>query len=370
MTHADVLILTALPKELKAAKAAGAEAGIASWSEEGRYTDSPYWRGDLLCGDGRKLSVALARPTRMGSRSLIGPATELTRLLRPRCLAMTGVCAGHPERTAFGDVIVAEVAYDYGEGKLGETEFSGDHRQYKLNERWLFAAQDFEPDGLPSHGAATVMDAAIWFLERLLRGQDPAKHPARARYFPRNTWAPRLEAIAADGLIVRDGSGYSLTPDGREYVERVLFDDVDGPSRLPFAVVTGPMASGSAVRADGRAWQQLAAMGMRSIVGLEMEGAALATVAQSQKVPEWVVVKGVMDHADGDKDDRFKEFAATASAEVLFALLDRLGRPAEGGADEDVTPTAGAEGGKYHVTITNAHGVQIGDRNVQWNEFR
>ena len=31
-----------------------------------------------------------------------------------------------------------------------------------------------------------------------------------------------------------------------------------------------------------------------------------------------------MDHANFDKDDRFKAFAAKASAEVLFALLGRL----------------------------------------------
>jgi hypothetical protein len=35
-----------------------------------------------------------------------------------------------------------------------------------------------------------------------------------------------------------------------------------------------------------------------------------------------------MDHADLDKDDRFKGFAARASAEVLFAVLDGLLKPA------------------------------------------
>jgi hypothetical protein len=41
-------------------------------------------------------------------------------------------------------------------------------------------------------------------------------------------------------------------------------------------------------------------------------------------VPHWIVAKGVMDHADFAKDDRYKEFAARASAEVLYALLSRL----------------------------------------------
>jgi len=69
---------------------------------------------------------------------------------------------------------------------------------------------------------------------------------------------------------------------------------------------------------------QLKDMGVRKILALEMEAATIATVAHEREVPQWLVAKGVMDHANFDKDDRIKEFAARASAEVLFALLGHI----------------------------------------------
>lgn len=56
-----------------------------------------------------------------------------------------------------------------------------------------------------------------------------------------------------------------------------------------------------------------------------------------REVPHWLVAKGVMDHANLDKNDRFKEFAARASAEVLFALLGRL-LPRSVGRDAAAAP--------------------------------
>jgi hypothetical protein len=125
-------------------------------------------------------------------------------------------------------------------------------------------------------------------------------------------------------MIRREPAGDAvLTGDGSDFVQRRLYDDVEGPQRLPFRVLTAPMASGSAVIADSDVWSRLKAMGMRKITAVEMEAATIATVAYEQRLP-WLVVKGVMDHADTKKDDRYKQFAARASAQVMFALLERL----------------------------------------------
>jgi hypothetical protein len=106
-------------------------------------------------------------------------------------------------------------------------------------------------------------------------------------------------------------------------VQRRLYDDVDGPQQLPFRVLAAPMASGSAVIADPDVWGRLRTMGMRKITAVEMEAATIATVAHEGGLA-WLVAKGVMDHADTRKDDRYKQFAARASAQVMFALLERL----------------------------------------------
>jgi nucleoside phosphorylase len=260
----------------------------------------------------------------MGSRETAPIVTTLTHLLQPGCLAMCGVCAGNPDDTALGDVVVADPVYEWDEGKQSPAGLKGDNRQFRLDHLWLHAVQDFTPRGLPSYRPADDEDALLWLLERLYRGQDPRSHPARRRYFPEGTWRARLQQWEQGGWIGRAQTGLELTDQGAELVQGWLYDDVDGPRRLPFEVVAAPMASGSAVVADARLWARLQRMGVRRIAAVEMEAATVATVAHQHRVPYCLIAKGVMDHADSNKDDRYKRFAARASAEVLYALLAQL----------------------------------------------
>jgi nucleoside phosphorylase len=343
--RADVLIITALPEESAAVKEAG-RAGISRWQQRGSGGSAPY----LWAEYAGRWSVALARPVAMGGRSAAPMTTALADQLRPSCLAMAGVCAGNPGVTALGDVVVADVAYEWDEGKQTPEGFTGDQRQVPLDPRWLRAAQDLDPAELPSHGASTADEAMLWLLERLHRGQDPRRHPARDRYFPPGAWLSWLTQWTADGLIARDHDGaVVLTGIGARLLHRRLYDDVDGPRQLPFGVVTAPMASGSAVISDPSIWSRLAGMGMRKVAAVEMEAATIATVAREREIPRWLVAKGVMDHADIHKDDRYKRFAARASAEVLFALLDRLVLDAREPDPAPVTSSAVNIGGNGNV---------------------
>jgi nucleoside phosphorylase len=318
--RADVLIITALREEFEAAREAGL-AGIPRWEDRDPGSSAPYLRGEYA----GRWSVALARPTAASGRSAGPITTTLADRLRPSCLAMCGVCGGNPEHTALGDVVVAEIVYEWDEGKLSPQGFTGDHRPIPLDPRWVRAAQNFEQARLPSYRAATEEEAKWWLLECLLLGQDARRHLARDRYFPPGTWRPRLEQWTDAGLVARDEYGsVILTDDGARLIRRHLYDDIGGPQQLPFGVLVAPMASGSAVVADGTIWTGLAQMGMRKITAMEMEAATIATVAREREIPRWLVAKGVMDHADVVKDDRYKRFAARASAEVLFALLDAL----------------------------------------------
>jgi len=315
---ADILIFTALPEEHEAAR--HASNGVTRWLPAEKDAPEPF-----LLGDFAGLTVALARPVRMGGRRTGASATSLAQYLKPRVLAMSGVCAGHPDRTALGDVIVADRTYEWDEGKLGPGGFQGDQEQYRLSDGLLRAVQEFDPADLTSYGAAGTREAVDWFLERLLAGRDPAGEPAVQRYFPSGTWRARLHRMESDGLIARpDGGRPELTKIGFDRITRTLYDNPDGPVKLPFVVVAGPIASGSAVIGRSGIWAYLADMGVRTVTGLDLEVATIASVADQQQIKHWLAVKGVMDHADQRKSDRFKRFAACASAEVLFALLERL----------------------------------------------
>jgi nucleoside phosphorylase len=309
--NVDSLIIAAVPEEFTAAREAAERLGGTRWTTRDDGTAEPY-----LIGRFDALTVALARPPGMGSREG-GPfiATLIDRV-RPASLAMCGVCAGHPDETVLGDVIVAELAYQYDEGKQTSTSFRADHRQYPLAAAWKRGAQDFDPADLPSHRAATPDDGDTWVLSRIRSGRDYVDHPANER-FP-GPPAARLARLVAAGLV-EDG-GRKLTPAG----EAELGRRTERSTRLPYAVRVGPMASVNQVRKDDL-WTGIEDRGVRKILAVEMEAATVATVAFQREL-RWLVVKGVMDHAGRDKNDGVKEFAARASAEVMFSLLSSFRR--------------------------------------------
>ncbi|MEV0633658.1 TIR domain-containing protein [Streptomyces sp. NPDC050619] len=326
MGEVDALVITALKEEYDAARVAASAGyaghpGVRVWEERDRETPTPYLVGKYVLADGSQVTVALARPTRMGATATAPVVSTLVERLRPSCLAMCGVCAGNPADLALGDVVVAELAYAYDEGKRTQDGFAGDHRQIPAPDGWVRAAQDMVTTDLPSFGEASDDEAKIWLLERLCAGDDPRRHPARSRYLSGQSWAAVIGSLQSAGLLTREGAALSLTDTGYSYIEQAIYDDVHGPEKLPFAVAVGPMASGNVVVKDGLTWDQLKRWGVRTVAGLEMESATIAQVAHRLRLPDWVVVKGVMDHADPRKDDRYKGFAARASAEVLFKLL-------------------------------------------------
>ena len=185
----DVLIITALSMEFEAAEAAGTAVvpgavGVARWEERNAGEMAPYLLGEFVGPGDVALSVALARSVYMGGREVSPVTSRLVGELRPRCLAMSGVCAGNPARTAFGDVIVPSLVYAFDEGKQTPAGFKGSHRQIPVDYRIVRAAQDLSTASLPSFRAATPEEARLWFLEQLHAGREPRDQPGRDRYFP------------------------------------------------------------------------------------------------------------------------------------------------------------------------------------------
>ncbi|HXO70181.1 MAG TPA: hypothetical protein VN838_14555, partial [Bradyrhizobium sp.] len=306
MLKVDALIVAALQMEYEAAKSIGTKVdgtGVEAWDERDGDSPSPYLIGKYDLPNRRSLSIALARPTRMGGGATAPLAASLVERLKPTCLAMCGVCAGNPLDTALGDVIISEMVYAYDEGKRTDQGFQGDYRQTMMNDTWVRSAQELKPYHLPSYGPATADEAELWLLDLLYRGVDPRRHPARSRFFPAGMWGPSLRQIQNRGVITRIGRTIGLTDAGRSKVDESQVFDIDPPEHLPFAIHVGPIASGNVVVKDGLTWDMLKANGVRTVLGLEMEAATIGSIAHRLQVPRWVVTKGVMDHADPAKDD-------------------------------------------------------------------
>src|SRR5260221_692007 len=184
--------------------------------------------------------------------------TFLLNTFHPRFAAMTGYCAGDKTELNLGDLVVAEAAYHYEEGKVKEDE-----------------------NGQKLHVP-------------LIRPKEPAVNIIQ--YVNRfNTWkkpvgeirAPEIEDSHADSNRVKCLIGY--------------------------------MASGMAVRRDNP-FEELRSHNHKT-VALEMEAAAFYEAASSFSDIYSLVVKGVCDYADMNKHDKYHEYAARVSATYLLYFI-------------------------------------------------
>ncbi|UQA56951.1 CHAT domain-containing protein [Polyangium aurulentum] len=280
--------------------------------------------------DGRPLRVVASRAAEMGQVAATSIGGQLIARYNPRCVAMSGVCAGRRGEIELGDVIFADRLWTYDVGKrraeLVEGErierVQGDLTTYQLKPAWKQQAENFtlaRAEVLPWLAARPIAYEAQenWLIERVAAGDDPQRHPDR------HAWCPDYREVVErlwEKRLLEEGK-LLLTQAGRERAERLRILHPDGlPPPRPFRVHVGPIASGNMVVEDANVFHELSAS-MRKVLGLEMEASAVGALARDHELPWMIVVKGVMDFADGEKDDHFKHFAARASAECLLAFL-------------------------------------------------
>jgi nucleoside phosphorylase len=114
----DVLIITAALGEDDAVREVE-DGGLGPWEEAPGPEGYGFkvWFGEFQTDSGKPMRIALTRAYQMGTDSAVSAASLLTKAYSPRCLAMCGVCAGRPERTNLGDVIIADRVYRYDTGE-------------------------------------------------------------------------------------------------------------------------------------------------------------------------------------------------------------------------------------------------------------
>ena len=83
----------------------------------------------------------------------------------------------------------------------------------------------------------------------------------------------------------------------------------------------GPVASGEKVIADSQTIPNLQ-NSWTKLIGIEMEsyGAALAAYKANSR-PRFLMVKGICDWANSDKNDKWQEYAADVAAMFVISLL-------------------------------------------------
>ena len=200
---------------------------------------------------------------------------------RPRFVAMTGICAGDREKVKLGDIVAAEYAYHYEDGKIIT-----------------------EADGSLHHLPAMQTAASTSQVIHYVHGFEGWKEPLK-------------------GMM-------------RHELNRQL-EAKDEPR-----CVIAPMASGMAVRQDNP-FPWLKEKYNRNTIALDMEAASFYRTLRAAPHIHGLVVKGVCDYADMTKNDAYHDYAARASAVYLLYFIQEYVTE-QTMPRQDVRPTTGLPG--------------------------
>ncbi len=262
--HIDVCIVCAKADEAQAVVKEFSSRCRVSYKQDFIESDNNYkYEYDYMEIKNEKKEALTVLVTCLAYQGPVQTASFVTFLLNtfhPRFAAMTGYCAGDKTELNLGDLVVAEAAYHYEEGKVKEVE-----------------------DGQKLHVP-------------LIRPKEPAINIIQ--YVNRfNTWKKPVG---------------NITP---PEIENALADSNQ------VKCLVGYMASGMAVRRDNL-FEELRSHNHKT-VALEMEAAAFYEAVSSFSDIYSLVVKGVCDYADMNKHDKYHEYAARVSATYLLYFIRR-----------------------------------------------
>jgi nucleoside phosphorylase/CheY-like chemotaxis protein len=222
------------------------------------HDHSVYFRGQYRVGE-RDIRIYAVACSRMGLTTAAVQTMKLLHAFRPQYIAMTGIAAGLKQRSNLGDVIAAEMSWDYGSGKH---EVVDDKRHFSISPNFIRLDA-----GVQAHIKAIAKDSAR--LARI-RSSWPAEAPPEA-------------------LQVR----------------------------------VGPLASGAAVVADEDKVREIEAQQRKLVgIDMEAYSIFEAANDVAAPRPTAFCLKGVSDFADHKKSDDFQRYAAYTAVEVFRALVE------------------------------------------------
>lgn len=223
-----------------------------NWKQK-RFFDDPtgYYFGTKTKGEST-LSLVVASASRKGMPSASALAMKMVERFRPKLLVMLGICAGVKDKVGLGDIIIADPAWDWGNGKMAQN----------INGSPVFQAAPYQ--------------------------------------FPLNHHISQLAMELGDDskVITSISSGW----------------EKDVPSGK-LKVHVGPLASGSMVLASDSSLDPISLQN-RDVLGVDMEAYAVmaaSDIARFSK-PTSLVIKSVCDYADSQKSDGWQEYASYTSA--------------------------------------------------------
>ena len=326
----DVCIVCALAEEAQAFLHVVEEHYHLSWTNEINHQYGYDYRLITLPNvEGEALRVHVSWLPRTGLQEALLHLSHVIEEYQPRFAAMTGICAGDKRHVNLGDLVVAERTFTYDSGKVvrdehGQTVHQHDTITYQVHEntlRFILVFDDWRPRVAALSRPISKRQQRDWLLQRLF--VEPTGSVQAIPLPELNLHAPAWRQLIHE---LQQGPEPFLLPElvlrDKTMIDQLRYGLLPFPSQDPSEAHCHmrPMASGSAVRSDDP-FKEIQ-VPVRGAVAIDIEGAAFGRVMESFSGIKWLIVKGVSDYADSDKDDSYHLYAANASAMYMLRFLE------------------------------------------------
>jgi len=229
----------------------------ANWESFRLTNDSTeYFKGNFT-KENTKISVIAASAPQMGMVAASVLTNKLINNFRPKFVVMTGIAGGVKGVGNFGDILISDISFDSGSGKIktsdtGEAEFSPDFKSINLH------------------------------------------------------------ADLKENLLSCKGSREFLNDIKSKWVAKKIDTELN--------IHIGPLASGASV-VENRESLNSIKFHSRKLIGIDMETYGVFYTCENCSKPKPVAamsIKSVSDYGDTEKNDDFQTYAAYTSANFLY----------------------------------------------------
>lgn len=261
----DVAIITAVDVEFNAVNSWG-------WEIQNDIIGMTYYKKTIKNDDEKEIRAVLVKQQNMGMVCATNLCDRLIQLFRPRCLIMSGICAGRKGAVQLGDVIVANQAWDYGSGSI----------QTDVEKIEFEPAPEYRPFHISKENCFDYYGNSLAVIKQKIYDT----------------------AIAEKNLK--------------------LAGIVDAEVKRETKIYQGAMATGAAVIKSEKFTNDYIKSQNRKYLGIDMETYGVyyaASKSRSSDAMEYFSVKCVTDLADEHKDDIFQAYCAALSAELVLKYI-------------------------------------------------
>ena len=325
----DVCIMCALAEEAKAVlEVISRRCGVSF--EQGYSTSDNYeYRYTMIQNNkGESLLIHVSWPPDNGPLETSLHFKPVLKESHPRFVAMTGICAGDKRKVKLGDLVIVDRAFIYDNGKIvigedGQREPLHDVKTYNADPSVLQAVRLFDswkPVVTKLKRPSSMRQQREWLLSKLLEEATPQLQKIDLKELEKHV--PDWRKIVQE---LQGGPGSYLTKEWTLKNPSSIHQLRYGKEVFPFKDPPqpeshiAPMASGSAVRSDNPFKD--VQIPVRGTVAIDMEGAAFYRTVEEFSNIRSLLVKGVCDYADKNKDDTYHRYASLVSATYILCFI-------------------------------------------------